>query len=83
MATSKLDLEKHVATLLNIQKEHPEHKTAIQDVNGSKIWSLVGRYGWIIDIDLEWLVWSVHRYGCWWVDMDGSYIWILVDMDGS
>ena len=30
--TSKSDLEKHVATMFNIQKELPEHKAAIQDV---------------------------------------------------
>lgn len=30
--TSKSDLEKHAATLLNIQNELPEHKAAIQDV---------------------------------------------------
>ena len=60
LATSKLDLEKHVATLLNIQKEHPEHKAAIQDANGSKIWSLVGRYGWIIDMEIGRLVWMDH-----------------------
>ena len=46
------------------------HGACLVGMNGSYIWSLSGWYGGFVDMDLEWLVWPVHRYGSWWVDMD-------------
>ena len=37
---------------------------------------------WIIHMELGWLVWLVHRYGSWLVDLNGSQIWSLVDWYG-